>query len=179
MNEAIVENDMQKSFTLVNNSVKPVVEKLLPGWHLTQVEGKNNEVCKMLDISCGVDYLLHSEKSALVLGIASRIQYDKNYRTFTVRKERESGALTEYEKRKQAISIGAIYPYYTMQAYMNDNKVSGLAITKTADLIDFIKNGYAEEKHTSFDKIGQANFYVCEWDFMKYCGYKVLEYKGE
>ena len=180
MNEAAltaVSEDMKRSTENVNGAIKPIVEKLLSGWKLMQVEGKDDEVCKLLDMSCGVDYLLHSEKSGVILGLSSRVQYEENYRTFTVRKERESGALTEYEKRTQAMTSGGIYPYYTIQAYMKDGEVKGLGITKTSDLIEYIKKGYADEKETGMNRIGQAKFYVCHWDDMKIKGYKVIEYK--
>ena len=177
MKDETVKKDLERSLKLVREKIKPIVEKLLPNWRLMQVEGKDDEVCKVLDMSCGIDYLLYSKDCCLIGGIASRVQYGKNYRTFTVRKERESGALTEFQKRSQAIAKGTIYPYYSMQAYILDENVAGLAITKTADLIKFIDKGFAEIMKTNADKIGQAEFYVCNWDKMKYCGYKVLEYK--
>ena len=169
---------MKKSSSLVNEKISPIVEKMFSGWKLMQVEGYDNEVCKVLDISGGIDYLLRNEKNNFIYGVASRVQYGMNHRTFTVRKERESGALTEFQKRSQAISIGAIYPQYSMQAYIVGKNVLGLAIVKTSDLMEFIKNGYAETRHTNMDKIGQAEFYICEWDRIKSCGYKVLEYNG-
>ena len=177
MNEEVVKEDMNKSASLVLKKINPIIKEMLPEWELLQVEGKEDKICKILDMSCGIDYLLHSKKSSLILGVGSRVQRDENYRTFTVRKERETGNLTEYQKRNQAILLGGIYPFYSLQAYIKEDKVLGLAITKTSDLLEFIKNGYAEEKKTKTDKIGQAIFYVCRWDKMKYCGYKVLEYK--
>ena len=177
MKESAISDEMKKSTENVNKAIRPIVEKLLSCWKLMQVEGKEDEVCKLLDMSCGLDYLIHSEKSGLILGLSSRVQYDGNYRTFTVRKERESGALTEYEKRTQAMTSCGIYPYYTMQAYMNDGEVKGLGITKTSDLIEYIRKGYADEKETGMNRIGQAKFYVCHCDDMKIKGYKVIEYK--
>lgn len=75
--------------------------------------------------------------------------------------------------------LGGFYPAYTMQAYVLGDKVQGLALTKTIDLIDYIKKGYADERRTGDNKIGQAEFYVCKWDKMKYCGYEVREYKNK
>ena len=179
MNEEIVVQDMEKSLKLVETQIKPIVKNLLSGWELETVEGNDNKICKILDMLCGVDYFLMSPKVSVVYGVASRVQYEKNYRTFTVRKSRESGALTEYEKRNQAIMLGGLYPAYTMQAYVLKDKVQGLALTKTVNLIDFIKKGYAEENRTNTEKIGQADFYVCKWDKMRYCGYEVREYKNK
>lgn len=111
MNDEAVERDLKQSYNVVKEKIKPVVEKLLEGWELMAVESRKDEVSLMLDMSCGIDYLLYSEKSSLVLGVSSRVQYGENYQTFTVRKSRESGALTEYEKRNQAILHGGLYPY--------------------------------------------------------------------
>ncbi len=180
MNEAVVIDDMRKSSGIVNKKIQPIVAQLWRGWKLLPVEGETNEVCKILDMSCGVDYLLYSEDFSFVYGVASRVQYGKNYRTFTVRKERDSKAVTEYEKRVSAIHNKALYPKYTMQSYIVDENVIGLAIVKTADLIDFIGLGRADVMSTNIDKIGQAEFYVCKWDLMKDYGYTVLEYgQGE
>ena len=179
MKDETVKKDLERSLKLVREKIKPIVEKLLPNWRLMQVEGKDDEVCKVLDMSCGIDYLLHSRESSQILGLSSRVQYEKNYRTFTVRKDRESGALTEYDKRRQSIYSGSIYPHYTMQAYIIGENVEGLAVTKTTDLMNFIKEGHAYELKTKADKIGQAEFYACSWAKMKKYGYKVIEYAKE
>ena len=176
MNDAEVLKDMGRSLNYVNEKIRPIIEKMFPRCILIQVEGNNNEICKLLDMSCGIDYLLRNENSGFIYGVASRVQYSVNYRTFTVRKQRESRALTEFQKRNQAISVGAIYPQYSMQAYIVGENVSGLAIVKTTDLMKFIEGNFAEVRHTNADKVGQAEFYVCKWDKMKVCGYKVFEY---
>ena len=178
MNEAVVMSDMQESMSWVERA-KDVIGMLIPGWRVMAVEGRQDEICRILDVNCGVDYLLYSEKSSLVFGVASRVQYNKNYRTFTVRRARESGAVTEYDKRRTALAVNSIAPFYSMQMYIEDKKISGLAITRTDDLIKFIEAGRAEVKKTLSDKIGQANFYICRWDAMRDFGCTVLEYKGD
>ena len=177
-NEAIITNDLNISSSWVEQA-KSILKKnfLRDEWDIIKVEGEDNTACKILDMSCGIDYLLTSSKSSLIFGIASRVQYGQNYRTFTVRKSRESGVLTEYQKRQQAISLGGIFPKFTMQAYVKDNEIDGLAIVKTNDLIEFINRGYAEEKSTRIDKIGQATFYVCKWDNVKFAGYDIKEFQ--
>ena len=156
---------------------RPIIQNLLPGWTISVVEGNDdNEICALLDMNCGIDYLLH--RSSLVFGLASRVQYGKNWRTFTIRQMRETAVKTEYEKRKSAIAVGGIVPKYDMQMYVDRDKeeILGLAIAKTADIIEFIERGYAEEKFTGINQVGRAKFYVCDWDRMKDLGYKVLEY---
>ena len=175
MNEAFVSNDMHVSMSWIDKA-KSIIESLLPGWKIVAIEGKDDEICRILDINCGIDYLLCSQKSSLAFGLASRVQYDHNYRTFSIRSKRDSGAKTEYEKRKVAIAVNALIPIYTMQIYIEDNQISGLAIAKTIDILEFIERGYAIKMKTSPSKKGQAEFYVCEWDMMKSLGYTVLEY---
>lgn len=180
MDNNIVMQDMRKSMEFVDKA-RPIIAGLMNGGYILPVEGDDNEVCRMLDMTCGTDYFQVYQKSGLVYGIASRFQYGKNWASFTVRKARQSGAATEYEKRKKAIERGGIYPYLTMQAYIDENsgEVNGLATVKTTDLMRFVDDGLACEQHTRQDKIGQAAFYVAFWDKMQRAGYKVLIYESE
>lgn len=163
-------------------SAKPVISELLHGGELLAVEGSDDAVCKMLDLTCGTDYFQVYGDKGLVWGIASRMQeidterFPKPFNTFTVRKARASGAKTEYEKRQDAIKCGGVFPYLTMQGYV-DKQTKGLmslGIAKTTDLMEFVERGYASERHTGRDQIGQATFYVAAWDKMRQTGYKVL-----
>ena len=98
--------DMRKSMAFVDKA-KPIIAKLLKGGEIMQVEGDDNEVCKMLDMTCGTDYFQVYNSLGLAWGVASRVQSinigGRPFNTFTVRKARESGVETEYEKRKRAI----------------------------------------------------------------------------
>jgi hypothetical protein len=94
-------------------------------------------------------------------GIALRIQTIKSpykpYNTFTVRNKRQSGAKTEYEKRKYAIESGYLYPYLTVQAYVNEQgKLISFAVSKTVDIMDMIGRGLFKSNHTGAAQIGQA-----------------------
>ena len=59
---------------------------------------------------------------------------------------------TEYEKRKEQIKNGYIYPYYTLQAYF-DNRIDlnllSICIIKTTDLYDEIENNINVKTRTS------------------------------
>lgn len=173
-NRAVILQDMRTSMACVDMA-RPVISKLLRGGRILPVEGSDDEVCKMLDVTCGTDYFQVYDKSGLVYGVASRVQYTKNYRSFTIRKARQSGVETEFEKRKRAVERGGIYPVLTMQMYTDGQKIHGLAIVKTVDLIAFVDRGCAVERKTGTDKVGQASFYVCYWDDMRKAGYNVLE----
>jgi hypothetical protein len=170
--------DMRQSMNRVERA-RPIIAELLNGGEIIPGEGDDNEVCKLLDMTCGTDYLQAYKDKGLVWGVASRIQIVrkgmKPYNTFTVRKARESGVSTEYEKRAYAIEHGGVYPFLTMQAYVDENEnFLSVGIAKTTDVMEFVEKGYARQNHTGKHQIGQAAFYVCRWDEMASKGYKVL-----
>ena len=144
--------------------VEPVLktECNLPGTFYS-IEGHlkdNNELQQVLDFA-GIDYMY--AENGLVKGLAMRIQKGKCWDTFTIRKSRYSGTETEFEKRKFAIENYGIYPYFTVQAYIEDDKLSGLAICKTKDLWDMIlKNRCYTVKCSD-----NASFYIVKWSDME------------
>lgn len=177
-NTHAVISDMRRSMNRVERA-RPIIANLLNGGEIIPVEGDDNEVCKLLDMTCGTDYLQAYKDKGLVWGVASRIQTVKRgfkpYNTFTVRKARETGATTEYEKRAYAIKHGGVYPFLTMQAYVDENDdFLSVGIARTTDIMEFVEKGYARQNHTGKHQIGQAAFYVCRWDEMVSKGYKVL-----
>ena len=105
------------------------------GAGLTRVEGRKDEVARMLDMKSGIDALLTGSLGC-VSGVAVRIQDGKNWETFTIRHSRSTGARTEYIKRKEAIanSRRVFYPHYTMQVYMIGANLMGGAYCLTESL---------------------------------------------
>lgn len=137
-----------------------------------EVLSNDNEIAKMFDVYCGIDAVYKDFHG--IRGIASRIQKGKAWDTFTIRHERESGAKTEYEKRKYAIENNYFYPYLTLQAYVNDGKLLSMALAKTTDIFDMIEKGFSEKQRTGNGQIGQATFYVVRWLDMVEQGYKII-----
>ena len=180
-----VKDDMRKSMKFVKVA-QPILKELLNGGEIMAVEGDDNEICKMLDMTCGTDYFHVYSDGGLVWGVASRVQEynpdtsSRPYNSFTVRKARDSGTVTEYEKRKKAIENGGVYPYLTMQAYINSKtqEVETLAIVRTQDLMEFVESGWAKERHTGAAQLGQAAFFVAYWDTMERVGYEVWKYSA-
>ena len=114
-------------------------------------------------------------------GISSRFQVGKSWETFTIRLERESGVMTEYEKRKIAIERNGEYPYLTIQGYVTDDgkeELTSLAIARTKDIFECIDSGYRTLQHTRHDKCGQASFYVVKWEDMVRLGYPIVIYSN-
>lgn len=166
--------DLSESTKMYSSYVAPVINRLIKGYMIT-VEGRTeDELAHLLDTSAGID--LFNIRPEGIAGVASRIQKGRNWRTFTVRFRRDSGAKTEYEKRVYAIKNGLLYPLFTFQAYVDDNRLAGMAVVRTVDLMEYIKDERPILRHTGDDKIGGASFYAVEWDKLRRCGYKVAEY---
>lgn len=179
-------NDLKKSSYVAKQALPIIREALCDcGLSILQVEGKDEEICKILDTTCGIDYfILKSDKQ--MFGVAWRCQWvepGREYNSFTIRKSRDSGTQTEYEKRKLAIENDSIYPQYVVQAFanINTNEIISLAITTTKDELAFLDNPvtYKEERHTRSDKIGQASFYVLYWVDIRLYGYYIIIYKKD
>jgi len=148
------------------------IEQILKGF-LVSTE-RAGVVSDRLDTDAGIDALL-SPWSGGLQGIAIRIQKNCNYRSFTVRKERESGATTEYEKYIRAIQHGCIVPTFNVQAYVdtkNSTILSG-GVARTADIYEYIEKhpDEIEMKQTGSYNIGLAKFIPVFFDKFKEKGY--------
>lgn len=174
-----VMNDMSKSNAAMK-LYEPLLCKLLNCEHIKAVEGVDNEICKILDLSCGIDYLKVECKNGGPKGIANRVQWiepTEDYNTFTIRKTRESGAATEFAKRLESIENGSLYPDLTMHTYIDKNmgEIRSLAIARTKDVIKYILK-YNPPTRFARDESGWAEFYYCDWDDMADKGYELLRY---
>jgi len=107
---------------------------------IQSTEYKDEIIFKWLDQLSGIDYIAKRQDNQLIT-IACRIQWDINYKTFTIRFKRITGTKTEFDKRIDAIENGYLYPTFTMQAYLTENplKLLDCALIKTDILYRFIK----------------------------------------
>jgi hypothetical protein len=118
--------------------VWPVVERWLgPGVQLVIGEGSGEAVAESLDMMNGIDFFFKQGRK--MGGIASRVQFDRSYPTFTIRSRRQfTGALTELEKRlEQYADPDALLPAWTVQGYVSarkDGYVVECYMIKTRDL---------------------------------------------
>jgi len=162
------QTQLKKSSIAFDTHFKEAVKKVFKG-DFEIVEGVTKyEMAKTLDQLAGID-LWYFNTNLGVRGVSNRIQFGEySYKTFTIRKSRESGIRTEYDKRKFAIENDYLYPVLTLQGYINSkNEVLGFAVAKTTDIIWMIDNGYFFERKTGINQIGQALFYCVNWDDMK------------
>lgn len=174
-----VKQSMLQTAQDFQNHIAPVFRQLYKGCVLVHTETFEDELSKAFDNNAGIDVWLINNEHATPLGIASRIQRsDKNWRTFTIRRQRDNGSPTEFVKRTQALELGNLFPALTYQAYISKDgkKLLGMAIAHTWQLFDYIK--YCkdiETNHTGQNQFGQASFYVISWrDFARY--YDLTEY---
>jgi len=126
------------SATNAIKNVMPLLNKCVSG-ELISIENTGNKILDMLDQCSGIDML--SLSNGNIKGIACRVQWGRNWDSFTIRLQRHTGTKTEYQKRIDSINNGSFYPYLTMQAYLDnkrDNKILSLAVIKTIDLYELI-----------------------------------------
>lgn len=133
-------------------------------------------LAKHLDTLGGIDFFLVNDGG--MRGLSARVQWDDGrrgfpYRTFTVRKVRDSGADTEYAKRLRAMDqkAGQIAPYLTCQAYVElprrQGNLCAVAMARSDDVMKMIGLG-CESLDTS-----NASFWVVPWDQMADYGFQI------
>ena len=168
-------DSLKKSSIQFLDIIKPEIIKILK-CEFCIVEGVTTEKMALtLDMLAGIDVWSINKKLGMY-GIALRTQTgNRDWHTYTIRHIRDSGAKTEYEKRKYAIENNRLYPYLTIQSYVtNTNKLISYAIAKTKDIIKMIDDGNCTENRTGTSQIGQASFFVVDWYEMQKAGYKVI-----
>jgi hypothetical protein len=131
--------DLSHSVKAIEKIKNTVLPKLISG-DIISIEQQDNEILLLLDMYSGIDYIRKNDKG--LQGIASRVQFGKNWDSFTIRMQRHTGAKTEYQKRLEQIENGYFYPYFTMQAYFDntqDMNLLSICIIKTIDLYNEIE----------------------------------------
>lgn len=166
------EQDLSNSAADFERVVGPVLSDWLGGRNVSVEARTESELADELDQTAGID-AWNIKSNDVVRGVGSRIQYLSTSRlstpadTFTVRKERQSGVKTEYEKRLRAIQSGGVYPHWTTQGYLTEpeGELLSLACVRTKDLILHIKNGERgrDDDYTVVEPAGRASFYVVDW----------------
>jgi len=162
-------DDLARSNCAFLNVVWPEISVACGGGEISQVDisEKSKIECK-LDMSCGIDFLQTTETGCK--GIAVRVQFGcVDWGTFTIRKERFSGAKTEFQKRTQAIKSDGeiIYPHITIHAYVSgqdDSELVNAYVAKTKNIFSAISEGKYEVKSTT-----NASFFCVRHSDVKGC----------
>ena len=135
------------------------------GGKIEVVEGLPHSLTQKLDMAAGID-AVYEPPGYGPYGLALRVQYGRNYESFTVRCQRESGAKTEFAKRQESLRQGTLAPTLTLQAYVDRerNKLLGGAVARTEDVLRCIELGHCNKHVTGTNEIGRAAFYSVAWN---------------
>jgi len=182
-------SDLKDSSAAFLRVVWPAIKDmgLIGGGKIIPTESITNDaMTDMLDKYSGID-AWHLSNDRQMRGVASRVQWGKDWRTFTVRYSRDSGAKTEYEKRKTDIesNAGWMYPHLTVHAFISGNKsgegdLMSVAVIKTKDLIEACTNVVNNNHYLpsgGFRRTGNAEFIWIDWNWLQMLGVEVEIYK--
>jgi len=84
---------------------------MLPRGRLADAEGTSQ------DQRAGIDYII-SSADGMQTTIASRVQWHRDWGTFSIRYRTERGTMSELTKRYRSVIGGGSYPTLTLQAYV-------------------------------------------------------------
>ncbi len=153
-------NDQQRSLLGLEILRRDVLANL----DVVSIENVRDGVLMWLDNYSGVDWVCRTPANQ-IFSIAARIQFDRDWRTFTVRYKRPTGSATELEKRLDAVKNDFFYPTYTLQAYIDENKKQALScgIVKTKVLYKYILENLDSLQIRTNKKDG-VQFVFVKWD---------------
>lgn len=147
-----VRRDLSWSAAAFVDVVWPHIAEWCDGGQLEPVESADaaGSLLVAFDTLAGIDAFQVIRARQLVRGIASRVQPDRNWQTFTIRYARATGGRTEWEKRCSTIADGGIAPHLTVQAYTDGDRRSGapatclrgVGVIRTRDLFDFARDRF-------------------------------------
>lgn len=138
-----------------------------------------------IDILAGVDAWQIVQNNKGMRGIASRVQWGGDYRSFTIRYSTPSGAETEFQKRLRAIQNpdeGYLSPHLTIQAFLNKQggQILSVAAIPTRHLIQqaqklielgCMNNGYDPRYGVRYSPDGRGFLYL-SWQYLAYSDVK-------
>lgn len=121
--------------------VWPVVRDKCGGGVIIPVETVSDSgFAAQLDMLAGIDawqQLVDGVAGDVLRGIATRVQFERCFPTFTVRRSLSSGRPTEYDKRRAAMNgRGYLYPHLTVQAYVSGGSLVLVGVAETSSVID-------------------------------------------
>lgn len=178
-----VKRDMLKGLQDLEKSLPILAEHCLDFGEggIKLIDETDGEIGSDLDILAGIDG--YQKWQMCMRAIAGRAQRGINWRTFTIRISRPSGAKTEYEKRLWAVKHkheGALFPYWTMHSYLTDDgsKVCSIGLAKTEELYLWIEkceqDGHKFERKTAYP--GGQRFLCVPWKTYQESGLYFFEY---
>lgn len=166
-----VRGDMTDSAYDFGRVVWPAIAEPIGGGRCLSIEHESmrgNVLAQPLDGLASLDCLHIQETEHRMRGMATRIQWcDKSWDSFTVRHERSTGAIGEYEKLAHVLTSPGfyLYPALWIHAYLSEPRRQGhllaVGVCYTRNLWQFISGGFAYERQNPADG---NTFYVVPWD---------------
>ena len=131
-----VKRDANKSLAAFANFVKPALQIAFGAKKILPTERHENELETELDRNAGIDGVVVTSDGS-PFAYASRVQFGKNYESFSIRRSRPNGTPTEWQKLKNPLSMK---PAFHIHSFVADNEKSAIVgIVQTADLIRYIR----------------------------------------
>lgn len=169
--------DLKDSARDFSERAWPVIRDWCGGGELVPVEAVTaTPFARLLDNYSGIDHWQVKPQDGQIRGLASRVQWGEDWRTFTVRFSRPSGVPTEYHKRMAALHAkdeGWLFPALTAQAYLTKRaeQLLSVAIVTTADLYAFLES-YNLENNKRTTSSGEE-FLWLPWDWLRVSGVNI------
>jgi hypothetical protein len=157
-------------------------EEKIGGGEIIPVEAVSpNDFASELDVLAGIDAWQVVKDNKAVRGIASRVQWGINYRSFSIRYTTPSGVETEFQKRRFALNNpeeGYLFPHLTVQAFLDEpgGQLLSVAAIPTKYLIQqaqrLIEWGRMNDGHDSrfgirYSPDGKGFIYM-SWEYLKH-----------
>lgn len=147
-------NRLDGAMTRSNQSMKtlvlPHVSMSLGGGTFISCEGSTHPKLRKIDLVYGGDFIQSISGSLTIY--STRVQYDAFYPTVTLRFESCTNLQTEFKKRYQQFTSGALVPfrdrYFTLHAYASDDNSQLFQVYRvnTFELVNYIMNDGAFTK---------------------------------
>ena len=132
--------------------------------HIYSYESIDETLAKILDTRASVDCVGIAKHTERPVNIAFRSQHKDDYKTFTVRKERQDGTPLEYHKIRKSLNSGfGIRPDIMIQSYFRSSGRVELACARIIDIYKYIK----EHKDTITEltnKEDDTKFIIVPWE---------------
>lgn len=149
--------DAERSIRGFERFAAPALRRDLNAVIIKSAERHKSKREKDLDFKCSVDGVI-VDVDGWQYFYASRVQFGKNYGTFSIRRTRPSGEPTEYCKLSKARRIQKPMPRYHVQTFVaRDEQSAIVGIAETVDLLMYI------DKHQNQWRTapsGETFFYV-------------------
>jgi len=176
MDSPTTEQQLQRSIESFNR-LRPILIRWFHGGEILSIESCRNVPLLLALDQLGLDFL-HRQDGKGRFG-SSRIQFtERPFDTFTIRRTRDSGTMTEYDKIIDS-TAGTIGSYWFVQAYCHPvtNEVLAAAMVDRDVLKTMLTSGTYAIKHTKPGAEGGAAFLVIRWEDIQKCDLPIKIYR--